>query len=55
MTDVNPPIDALHAECVTAKFAIRKEVENRRASVSTWEPRPMPSDFIADRRFDRGK
>jgi len=53
VTDINTPIDALHAECITAKFSIRREVEAKRASVSTWEPRPMPANYTIDHRLDQ--
>jgi hypothetical protein len=36
------PIDNLHAECMTAVFAIRQQVEELRAVIATWEPRSIP-------------
>ena len=42
MTELNVPVDALHAECILARRAINFAYENAKARVACWVPRTDP-------------
>jgi hypothetical protein len=42
MSDVNAPIDQIHADCLTARALIRGWIADAKAQVRRWEPRPCP-------------
>ena len=44
MTRLAEPIDALHAECLAQRDAIRAQVAQIRTGIATWEPQPFPTD-----------
>ena len=48
-TDINPPIDEVHRQCLIERDNIRREVASAIARVRRWEPAPLPQ---RERRHD---
>ena len=38
------PVDAIHADCLAERDAIRRQVATIRTGIAAWQPQPCPTD-----------
>lgn len=43
--DLNAPIDAIQADCLSLRSLIRGWIADAKAGAATWTPAPMPADW----------